>query len=120
MGGSVGGGGAGETTASWSRFQGLPLLLSRAGGSSLHCPGVLQASQTRVPSVGVRPPEQELPCSMRACWMPGQAWSRAPGLLGQRQAALGMRKQQQGRPPGPPCPLSPEAQFQGAPEDNGE
>lgn len=53
MGGSVGGGGAGGTTASWSAAQGLLVLPSRAVASSLHCPSFLRSSQALLPSVGV-------------------------------------------------------------------
>lgn len=58
MGGGVGGGGARGTTASWSMSQGLHVLLSRAGASSLN---FLRSSQALSPSVGVQPPEKELP-----------------------------------------------------------
>lgn len=57
MGGGVRGGGAGGTTASWSMSQGLRVLLSGGGASSLN---FLRSSQALSPSVGVQLPEKEL------------------------------------------------------------
>lgn len=82
MGGGVGRGGAGGTTASWSQAQGLPMLFSRAGSSSLHCPGFPEGpARPSGPLWVFGPPEKELPHCVQACWMLGQDCSRAPQLL---------------------------------------
>lgn len=72
MGGGVGGGGAGGTTASWSWAQGLPILLSTARSSSLHCPSFAEVQPGPLALCGcLGHPSRSFPtvCKHAGCWV---------------------------------------------------